>query len=260
LARLPFPSAFVVWQILNVAAMLLSIGLWRCQGSSFVACAFFPPLWSCLRLGQDTPLLLLLAVLGAILIERRREVLGGAVLALFVAKPNLVPLIPFLLLIQKRYRAVSGFLAGGVAMYLISALVMGYDWLAGYAQAVLSNEGTIWPRIPGLAELFLRAGAPRWSVYLALAAGAVLVYLCARYSEWRRSLAFTLAVAVAFAPRSMIYDLVLCLPLLLLSYTPWMVVLLGAALMTVISDRSSIIGALIAIGMTWVARPRRVES
>jgi hypothetical protein len=255
LGRLPFPSAFLAWQILNIAAMLIAIGLWRLHWSSFLACAFFPPLWSCFRLGQDTPLLLLLAISAAILIQRRRELFGGVVLALLVSKPNLVPLVPFLLLVQKRYRALSGFLAGGIALYLISSLSMGFEWIFGYTRAILANEGTISPRIPGLAGLLLRAHAPRWSVYLALLVGAVLVYRYARGAAWMHAFAFTLMIAVVFAPRSMMYDLVLLLPLLLMSFAPWLAVALGTALITILFEPVSLVSQLTAIGIAWSARP-----
>ena len=256
LAQLPFPVAFVAWQVLNMAALLFAIGLWRLEWSSFLACAYFAPIWSCLRLGQDTSLLLVLAVLAVILIERRKEVFGGMVLALFVCKPNLVPLIPFLLLVQKRYRALTGFFVGGIALYLISSVVMGFDWIIGYTRAILANESTIWPRIPGLAALLLRAHAPKWSVYAGLLVGAALTYFCARNAEWRHAVAFTLTVAVVFAPRSMVYDLVLVLPLLLCYFRPWLIPVLGAALITIIFSPFEMIGEISAIAIAWFARPR----
>jgi hypothetical protein len=254
--RLPFTTAFVTWQLLNIAAVLLSIALWRCRPSSFVACAFFPPLWSCLRLGQDAPLLLLLGVMAAILIERKRELFGGAVLALFVAKPNLVPLIPFLLLVQKRHRALSGFFAGGIALYLISSLAMGFDWLIGYTKAVFGNEGTITPRVPGLAGLFNLAGAPKWCAYIGLFVGAAMIYRYARKSAWMHAFAFTVTIAVVFAPRSMVYDLVLLLPLLLLRFAPWVTPLAGTALVSIMFTPAPIIAELSAIAIAWRGRAR----
>jgi hypothetical protein len=221
-----------------------------------VACAFFAPLWSCLRLGQDAPLLLLLGVMAAILIERKRELFGGAVLALFVAKPNLVPLIPFLLLVQKRHRALSGFFAGGIALYLISSLAMGFDWLIGYTKAIFGNEGTISPRIPGLAGLLNMAGAPKWCAYIGLLIGAAMVYHYARNAGWMHAFAFTLTIAVVFAPRSMVYDLVLILPLLLLCFAPWVVPLAGMALVTIMFTPIPYIAELTAIAISWFARPR----
>ncbi len=256
LGRLPFNTAFVAWQIINIAAVLIGIALWRCRPSSFVACALFPPLWSCLRLGQDAPLLLLLGVMAAILIERKRELFGGAVLALFVAKPNLVPLIPFLLLVQKRHRALSGFFAGGIALYLISSLAMGFDWLIGYTQAVFGNEGTISPRIPGLAGLINMTGAPKWCAYTGLVIGAAMIYRYARDAKWRHAFAFTLTIGVVFAPRSMVYDLVLILPLLLFCFAPWMTPLAGTALVSIMFTPIPIIAELSALAISWFGRPK----
>ncbi len=260
LGRLPFATAFVAWQALNISAILLSIGLWRFRPSSYLACALFPPLWSCLRLGQDAPLLLLLAICAAILIERKRELFGGAVLALFVAKPNLVPLIPFLLLVQKRYRALSGFLAGGIALYLISSIAMGFDWLIGYTRAVFGNEDTISPQIPGLAGLFNLAHAPKWCAYIGLIIGAGMIFHYGRKAAWMHALAFTLTIAVVFAPRSMIYDLVLLIPVLLLCFAPWIVSLLGVAFVTVLFPPLPIIGELSAVAISWMVRPRAVKA
>jgi len=256
LGRLPFPTAFLAWQILNIAAVLLAIGLWRCQPSSFVACAFFAPLWSCFRLGQDAPILLLLGVMAAKLIERKRELFGGAVLALFVAKPNLVPLVPFLLMVQKRHRALSGFFAGGIALYLISALAMGFDWLIGYTEAIFGNEGTISPRIPGLAGLLNLAGAPKWCAYLGLLVGAAMIYRYARHAKWMHAFAFTLTIAVVFAPRSMVYDLVLILPLVLLCFAPWVTPVAGTALITIVFTPIPIVAELSAIAVAWLGRPK----
>jgi hypothetical protein len=252
LGQLPFRLAYVLWFLVNLAAVLAFVRLWRFRPATYIACAFFLPLGWSFGGGQDAPLMLVAVAAGAWHVKRKREVAGGALLALCAVKPHLALFIPVVLLAQRRYRALVGMLASGGALYLLSSAVLGLNWPAAFVRAALDNEATIRPRLVGLAGLLSRFGAPEWTLALAAVAAAAIVFYYARAAMWLPSIAFALAAGVAVAPRAMVYDASLFLPLLLLQFSPPVVVTLGAALLTVVTP-AAIISEVTAL--TLVAIP-----
>jgi hypothetical protein len=149
LGRLSFSTAYVLWQILNMAALVTFVRLWRFEPASYLVCPLFLPLGWSFGIGQDAPLMLLVLAAGARWIERKRAVAGGAILALCAIKPHLFAFVPLVLLAQKRYRALCGMLAGGGILYLVSAAVMGFGWPAAFLRTAAENEANIAPRLLG---------------------------------------------------------------------------------------------------------------
>jgi hypothetical protein len=253
LGKLPFSLAYVLWFIGNLAAMLAFVRLWRFRPAAYITCAFFLPLGWSFGIGQDAPLMLLAIAAGARLVERKREMAGGAVLALCAVKPHLFLFVPVALLAQKQYRALAGLLASGGALYLLSSAVLGLNWPGAFLRAALGNEATIRPRLLGLAGLLSRFGAPAWILAVGAIAGAVIVYRYTQAAAWLPSIAFTVAAGVAFAPRAMAYDASLFLPFLLLEFSPAAVVALGAALLTVVTP-AAIVSEVTALTLLWMPK------
>jgi len=255
LGKLPFPVAYVLWQILNMAAVIAFVRIWRFQPAACVVCAIFLPLdWS-FGIGQDAPLMLLILAAGARWVERKQPLAGGAMLSLCAIKPHLFAFIPVVLAAQKRYKALAGMLAAGAALFLISAAVMGFAWPLAFLRAATENESTISPRLLGVSGLLARLHAPGWATPFASLSGAAIVFLATRGKNWLPSLAFAAAAGAAFAPHALAYDASLFLPLLLLQVSPTVAAAGGAMLLTVVTPLAIVseVGALAAL---WTARPR----
>ncbi|MBZ5584478.1 MAG: DUF2029 domain-containing protein [Acidobacteriia bacterium] len=258
LGRLPFHTAYVVWSVLNLAAALGFVWAWRCGPASYVACALFLPLGWSFGIGQDAPLMLLAAAAGARLIERKKELAGGALLALCAIKPHLLLFIPVALLAQRKGRALAGMLGAGSVLYLLSSAAAGLGWPAAFVRAAMENEATIRPRLLGVAGLLARAGGPTWILPGVMACGAAVAYWWARRAAWLPAFAFAVAAGVVFAPRSMAYDGSLFLPLLLLQFSPAAVIAAGAALVTVVTP-AGIVAEAASVAILWLARPARAQ-
>jgi hypothetical protein len=259
LGQLPFQVAYILWFIINLTAFLGFVRLWRFREEVYLACTFFLPLAWSFAILQDAPLMLLAFSAGARLVEQKRELAGGAVLALCAVKPHLFLFVPVALLAQRRYRALAGMLGAGAILYLLSSAVLGLNWPSAFFQAVMGNEATIHPRLLGLAGLLSGFGAPRWVLAFGTIAGALIVYHRAQSAAWLPSIAFAVAAGAALAPRAMVYDASLFLPLILLQFSPAVVVVLGVALLTVVTP-AAIVSEVTALALLWIPKlPRRGE-
>ncbi len=259
LGLLPFQVAYLIWFVINLTAFLTFVRLWRFREEVYLACAFFLPLGWSFAILQDAPLMLVAVAAGARLVERKRELAGGAVLALCAVKPHLFLFVPVVLIAHKKYRALAGMLASGCVLYLLSSAVLGLSWPSAFFQAVLGNEATIHPRLLGLAGLLSRFGAPRWVLVFGTIAGALIVYYRAQSAAWLPSVALAVAAGTAFAPRAMVYDASLFLPLILLQFSPAVVVVLGVALITVVTPLA-IVSEVTALALLWVPKLLRRET
>jgi hypothetical protein len=256
LGLLPFSTAYVVWQAANMAALILFVRLWRFEPAAYIMSAFFLPLdWS-FGLGQDSALMLLICGAGAWLIERKRPLAGGAILSLCAIKPHLFAFVPVVLLAQRRYRALAGMLVGGAASYLIPAAILGFGWPATFLKAATHGEAAISPHLTGMSGLLARFHAPLWVAGIVTVVGAILVFLISRRHGWMISTGFALAAGVALAPRALVYDASLFLPLLLLQVTPAAGIAIGTVLLMIVT-RVALISEVAALVVLWIARPRR---
>jgi len=259
LGRLPFRMAYVLWFVLNAAAVLAFVFVWRFHPASYVACALFLPLGWSFGIGQDAPLLLLIVAAGARCIEQKKELAGGALLALCAIKPHIFLFVPVVLLAQKKYRALLAIAIAGSFLYLLSSAMLGLLWPVDFVRAVVANEAIIRPRLLGMAGLLARIGAPGWVTPLGIAVGAAIVYRGTRKVAWRSSIALGVAAGTVFAPRSMVYDASFFLPLLLLQFQPAGVIIAGAALVTIVTP-AAIIAEIFSFAILWFGRfPRQIS-
>ena len=256
LGRLPYRAAYFAFVFINLAALLLFLRIWRFDAPAIAACALFLPLEWSFGIGQDAPLMLLTVALAAQLIERKREFAGGALLALFTVKLHLFLFLPLVLLAQRKYRALAGVAAGGVALYLLAAAFVGIDWPLKAMHAAVSNEATFIATTPGVAGLLRRLHAPAWLLLPAIAAATVMVYRRARAIAWLPAVALAVAAGVVFAPRAQVYDGSFFLLLLLLEASPMLVVIAGVAVVAVVTP-AAVVGQLAGIA-TFVAGWRRL--
>ena len=161
LARLPYLKAFVVWDLINLAALFAIVLLlrrsveilgqmptWKVVVGSI---AFFP-VFACLLEGQDSIVMLLLCVLGFNALKQRADLRAGGWLALAAFKFQFIVPLVLLLAIWKRGRVAFGFGAIATLLALASLALVGKDALFHYPGYVLKVART--PNLGGVpAEL-----------------------------------------------------------------------------------------------------------
>ena len=248
LGWLPYRAAYAGFVLMNLAALLLFLRIWRFDAPAILACALFLPLQWSFGIGQDAPLMLLLVAGAALLIQRRWDFAGGALLALFTVKLHLFLFLPVVLIAQRRYRALAGLAVGGAALYLLAAAFVGIDWPLKSLHAAVSNEATFVASTPGVAGLLRKLHAPWWLLVPATAAGVAMVYRRARSTAWLPAMALAIAAGVVFAPRAQVYDGSFFLLLLLLEAAPALIVIAGVAVVAVITP-AALVGQLAGIAI-----------
>ena len=136
---LPYPFAYMLWSALLLAALagtwyLGAPGTGPVRLIQLVAALAWLPVIYALQLGQPG-LLVALGVAGSYaLMRKHRQFLSGLALGVIVLKPQLGFLLPFALLASGRYRAVAGAAVGIGLLLLASAVNLGPDGIAAYAQ------------------------------------------------------------------------------------------------------------------------------
>jgi len=257
LGWLPYRTAYAGFVLMNVAALLIFLRIWRFDVPAIMACALFLPLEWSFGIGQDSPIMMLMVAGAAELIQRRRDYAGGALLALFTVKPHLFLFLPAVLIAQRKFRALAGLAVGGAALYLLAAAVVGIDWPLKSLHGALSNEATFVPTTPGVAGLLRTLHAPGWLLLPAAAAGMIMVYRRARTIAWLPAVALAVAAGVVFAARAQVYDGGFFLLFLLLETAPALIVIAGVALIAVTTP-AALVGQLSGIAI-FLASWRRLR-
>src|SRR6266851_2721929 len=132
-------AAYGSWSALRLAALagtwyLGAPGAGPARLIHLVAALAWLPVIYALQLGQPG-LFVALGVAGSYaLLRKERQFLSGLALGVMVLKPQLGFLLPFALLASGRYRAVAGAAVGIGLLSLASAVNVGPDGIAAYAQ------------------------------------------------------------------------------------------------------------------------------
>jgi len=177
---LPYPIAYFLWSALLLAALagtwyLAAPGAGRERVIHLVAALAWLPVIYALQLGQPG-LFVALGVAGSYaLLRSNRQFLSGLALGVIVLKPQLGFLVPVALLAGGRYRAVAGAAVGIGLLLLASAVNLGPDGIAAYAQRLsfaadvpVNRQLTLALVIGGLAAARLVQGAIAvWALVLA---------------------------------------------------------------------------------------------
>jgi len=241
LTYLPYPVAFIIWSLANIAMLAAMPFFLRSYLPQFqiysralwiLACVAFLPIFLVLLAGQDSILLLFLYTLTFICLKKGRDGAAGSWLALGLFKPHLVLPFGIFLLAQRRVRSLYGFLAVSVGLLLVSLRIVGFTGLILYPHYVMHLEeimgrGAIMPSdMPNLRGLFYvlfcsdsGARLALWGSFLAML--LFTAWQCRETGSTKLfDLQFSLAVVatVLVSYHGMGYDLsVLMLPILLLT-------------------------------------------
>ena len=237
---LSFPSAFALWDLVNLAMLvtlpfLLRPHLSALQSYSWplwvIATVAFFPIFAALLQGQDAILLLFLYVLVFVCLKKNRDAFAGAWLALGLFKPHLVLPFVFLLLLQGRKKLLYGFLPMAAMLALVSTDIVGREGMELYPVYVMHLEKTLaggaivpsdMPNLRGALDLFF-SGAPHMVTAVLLISLGFFVFtarMCRRSRTNLFDLKFSLAAitTVLVSYHALMYDLsLLMLPVLLLA-------------------------------------------
>ena len=213
LAWLPFRAAFVCWILLQIG-VLTACWAWAWQRFGAPAVVF-----GCMSMpaalgiahGQDCVVFLAVLIASYALTEANKEFTSGLVLGLLLVKFHLTFLWPVALILQRRWKALAGFLTTAAATAGISLAIVGADGARRYA-ALLQNHSLAWllpsPEFmisfQGLAANF---GVTSMPAQAALVAAVVTVLLGALWHAplWR-AYAATTAASLLVAPHVYGYD------------------------------------------------------
>ena len=244
LAWLSYPAAFLVWDCISVLILIAAMWVLRPHVSSlnaismpawiFIWLAFFPVFFGLLQ-GQDIFVLLLLFVLAFVALKQKRDLTAGCLLSLGLFRFHLVVAFLFILLLQKRYKAIIGFIGSALLLALLSVSIVGWRQTVQYPTHVWRREqsmerlGTIVPiRMANVRGLLDSALLPHTSKLAsdAVIAAVSLALIAWGSRRWKSSspaefdLGFSLCVVITVLVgyHTLPYDLsLLLLPLTLIA-------------------------------------------
>jgi hypothetical protein len=224
LTRFPYLRAYELWFVANLlflAAFVYLARLWvpelrsRFPALLFLApLAFFPVAYALMQ-GQDSILLMLLYCLAYTALRRGQDARAGVYLGLGLFKFHLVLPFVLILLLRRRWRALSGVLLSAALDFGASLALVGWKELLYYPRYALKVNreqpaGVIVPEnMPNLRGLFTgwtwsSAIEPWLNVALVLVSLALVVWAAQRWragelipvEDWNTG--FSIAVMVTF--------------------------------------------------------------
>jgi hypothetical protein len=241
LARLSYPSAYTVWDLLNLLFLaclpfllrpyvpLLQrhpVPLW------WLAMLAFFPVFAALLQGQDSIPLLLLFSLAYVAFRKNQQFVAGCWLGLGLFRFHLVLPIMLILLLHRRRKALVGFFVVALVLGLVSIGVVGWKEALRYPSYVWSVENSTgtatslisaMPNLRGFIHVFV-PWTPRIEVAVSFLSALLLLFASARWNastlDRRFDLSFSLATVatVILSYHVLAHDLcLLLLPLLLVS-------------------------------------------
>ncbi|MDO7835881.1 glycosyltransferase family 87 protein [Sphingobium sp. HBC34] len=190
IALLPYPIAWAVWQGAGWVAFATAMRR-IAPGRGLLIALSLPAVFINAMGGQNGCWTAAILGWGLILIDRR-PVVAGAILSLFVVKPQLGWLIPLALLAGRHYRATAAFALTAVLLVAATLPLYGIEpWMAYARQAamlkqvILEDGSGTWHRMLSVFVAVRHLGAPLALAYAAqaVASGAVALMVA---SLWRR--------------------------------------------------------------------------
>jgi hypothetical protein len=149
LVDLPYPLVFALWTLAAGLAIGLALGIMdgalpvtRSTGwvISLAACSYLPLIRS-LMLGQNSPLVLMGLCATYVAIRWEQPGWAGASLLLVALKPQVLPIVLLLLILQRQWKPILVFAILMAALSLLAAPVLGLEWPLQYAKLLLGVAG-----------------------------------------------------------------------------------------------------------------------
>lgn len=181
-ALLPFATAAALWIAATGAAYVAAVRA-VLKGGSIVAALAFPAAWVCALFGQNS--LFSAALLGgaAVMLDRA-PIAAGALLGCLTYKPQVALLVPLVLLVTRRWRALAAAVTTTLLLMLAATALFGIDPWIGFIRVL--PEASAWNigGAPGFdkfaspyaaVRLLGGSGDLAWIAQLIAAAGAVVL-------------------------------------------------------------------------------------
>ena len=267
---LPLEVASRLWMALLTVALVATVLVIAPPGlaSKLRYAAVIALTWAsvvALVSGNLVVLVALALAVGWRLLEDRREVLAGVVLGLTTIKPQVVFVVPVLLLVTGRWRAVTAWAAVAAVLAVASLLMLGAHGVVAYRDLVGLVSGFTGQQKLGLAQLPLPA-----LERAILPAAALALFAIVAWHTRERGPAVTLALGIMasllVSPYLNAEDFVLLLPAGLLLVrarrSPWEAVPAIAMILSATPASQSIVWpAYVAMAATLAAvvLPWRVQ-
>jgi glycosyl transferase family 87 len=127
LASMPYDTAFRVFLASQYAGLAVFIG-WafrRFGQQALLWCAISPVAMFAIGEGQDSVVLLLLALGAFLLLERKRDFASGILAGLMLLKFHLFLLLPLAMLVQRRWRMLAGYTAAAALQGVVALVTLG---------------------------------------------------------------------------------------------------------------------------------------
>src|SRR6266849_4995833 len=139
LGALPYKTAYLIWGLINVATWLMLTYLLRPYAPAprddlgyLALWLLFAPLGVALFEGQSSLLLVLLYVIAFIQLRSGRDFRAGAILGLALFKFQFVVPLAVIFLLQRKWRFMTGFMATGTALGVLSLVAVGWRGIISY--------------------------------------------------------------------------------------------------------------------------------
>ncbi len=221
LAWLPYPAAYLIWELLSAAALLAALLLWPGQSATtkWLTFCWMLPIFVALFNGQDDALVLFWIALAANLLHRERPLTAGMALAMAASKYHLLVLIPLVIVAQRRWRMAAGTAMAGGALIAVSFLSAGLDWPWRYF-ALLADSRLI-PNSHIMPSLWANFKNMRFGLEFEMLAAIVLaavIYRVARLDRsFERPLGLALVGGILLSLHCWLADCTLVLPAIMIS-------------------------------------------
>jgi hypothetical protein len=237
-----YRAAYALWTILGLgllicaawliesrthlnAALSQHLGIRTDFGLVLILFATFSPVTTCLLIGQDSMLLLLIYSLVFILLKRGADSAAGCVLACGLFKFQFVVPFAVVLLLLRKWSVLRGFALLGTFLMLLSIFISGIGALTAYPRLLFQNKifqqlGDLKyvPNIRGFLNLFLgdRFGLG-FPILVGLFSLAALWLAARNWCEEQFDFSFSAAVIAALLASYHLYNYDLSLLLLPIS-------------------------------------------
>ncbi len=205
---LPYPVIYLGWTVVSVCAFALALALLYREMPAprgwllALGVSAFYPVCRVLVMGQSSHLVLLGLCGTFVYLRRGREAPAGAALCLVALKPQTLPVLLVLLLLERRWRALASFAVLGSIATVAVMPVLGVDWPLRFLRFLLLaaswSESTVidpaaMPSFRGLLTVALGAGSP-----IVLPLLGILTFTSFGFLAWaRRRLSWDLTWALA---------------------------------------------------------------
>lgn len=230
LALMPYALALFVWQGTTLALYLgvirvivLGAGGEKTDRFWLLLALAFPAVF--VNIGHGHNGFLTAALLGgALLVLDRRPILAGVLFGLLAYKPQFGVMLPLVLLVTGRWRAVAAAAATVAALAILATLAFGPEVWSAFLQSmrftrevVLEDGNTGWHKIQSIFSWVRMWGGPVPLAYAAQGA-AMLVIGAALAWLWRSDAAYPLKAAalclaaILATPYSLDYDMMVLAP------------------------------------------------